>query len=125
MSEPVTHPDVLVVDDDDQIRAVLADLLTWEGYTVAIADNGEAALAQIERAAPRVMLLDMRMPVLDGWGVARELGRRELAIPTVVMTAAQDARRWAQEIGADAYLAKPFEIQDLMATLERLLAERC
>jgi CheY-like chemotaxis protein len=65
------------------------------------------------------------MPVLDGWGVARELHRRASAIPTVVMTAAQDARRWAQEIGADAYLAKPFEIQDLMATLERLLAERC
>jgi DNA-binding response OmpR family regulator len=61
----------------------------------------------------------MRMPVLDGWGFARELGARGMKVPIVVMTAAQDARRWADEIGADGYVAKPFDLTDLLAAVER------
>jgi CheY-like chemotaxis protein len=65
------------------------------------------------------MLLDMRMPVLDGWGVFRALVERAIRVPVVVMTAAQDARRWADEVGAAAHLAKPFDIDDLFGVVGR------
>jgi len=64
----------------------------------------------------------MRMPVLDGWGFARELAARGVKVPIVVMTAAQDARRWAEEIGAEGYVAKPFDLTDLLAAVERWAA---
>jgi DNA-binding response OmpR family regulator len=63
--------------------------------------------------------------VLDGWGFARAVRDRGVRLPIVVMTAAQDARRWAEEIGAQGYLAKPFEMPDLLAVVERLRAEPC
>ena len=116
---------VLVVDDDPGIRELVVQTLHFEGYEVAEASNGSEALDRIAEALPRVMLLDMRMPVLDGWGVARELKVRGLTLPVVVMTAAQDARRWATEIGADSYLAKPFELDDLVATVTGLVSAQC
>src|SRR3712207_9185350 len=74
----------------------------------------------VERERPAVVVLDMRMPVLDGWGFARALQARQIRLPILVMTAAQNARRWAEEIGADAYLAKPFDLTDLLSAVERL-----
>jgi DNA-binding response OmpR family regulator len=68
---------------------------------------------------PSVILLDMRMPVLDGWGFAERLRERRLPYPIVVMTAAESARRWAEEIGADAYIAKPFDVNELLQIIER------
>jgi CheY-like chemotaxis protein len=67
------------------------------------------------------VLLDMRMPIVDGWTFARELKARGLSIPTIVMTAAQDARRWAEEVEARGYLAKPFQLADLLAAVESIL----
>lgn len=116
---------VLVVDDDQAIRELVTDVLEDEGYPVRAAIDGEEALLAIEaiRAAdpdcPRVVLLDMKMPGLDGWGFARHLRERGLPISIVVMTAARDARQWAREIGADAYLAKPFQLDDLLAAVTR------
>lgn len=108
---------VLVVDDDQNIRETVCEILDLEGCAVAAASNGREALDQVEAWRPCVILLDMRMPVLDGWGVARELQARGLTIPIIVMTAAQDARRWAEEIAADAYLAKPFDLPALVETV--------
>jgi DNA-binding response OmpR family regulator len=65
------------------------------------------------------VLLDMRMPTLDGWGFASAMRDRGLKYPVVVVTAAENARAWAQEIGADAYLAKPFQLRDLLRVVER------
>ncbi|MGZ8512376.1 MAG: response regulator transcription factor, partial [Candidatus Limnocylindria bacterium] len=79
---------VLVVDDEPQIRATVAEMLEIEGYSVEEAANGADALRAIERQAPDLILLDMRMPVLDGWAFAAELNRRQVEIPIVVMTAA-------------------------------------
>ena len=110
---------VLVVDDDPEIRAVVADVLTMEECRVETARDGAEALARIEAARPCVVLLDMRMPVMDGWQVAAQLRERGLELPIVVMTAAHDARAWAEEIGADAVLAKPFELDELVATVTR------
>jgi len=110
---------ILVVDDDPDIRATVSEILDLEGCNVTAASNGLEALEQIETSPPCVVLLDMRMPVMDGWGVARELRARGVGIPIVVMTAAQDAGRWAREIAADAVLPKPFELDDLLDIVSR------
>ena len=112
--------DILVVDDEPALLAMVAEALEFEGYPVRTAANGAEALEAVERARPALVLLDMRMPVLDGWGFAREAARRGLQLPILVMTAAQDARRWAEEIGAAGYLAKPFELLDLLEAVEQL-----
>jgi two-component system chemotaxis response regulator CheY len=110
---------ILVVDDDPSIREVVAQILDFEGYPVQTATDGAQALDAVADARPSLVLLDMRMPVLDGWGFAHALRARGVHLPIVVMTAAQDARRWAEEIGAAGYLAKPFELPDLLAVVER------
>jgi CheY-like chemotaxis protein len=109
---------VLVVDDEMAIRDVIADALQLEGYPVATASNGIEALNVVERERPSVVLLDMRMPLLDGWGFARELQSRGIQVPIICLTAAQNARRWADEIGAATYLAKPFDLNDLLDVVE-------
>jgi two-component system, chemotaxis family, chemotaxis protein CheY len=105
---------ILVVDDDLSIRLAVTEILEFEGYQVTTAANGAEALETIERVRPSLVLLDMRMPVLDGWGFARELRKRGVKLPILVMTAAQSASRWAAEIGAQGYLAKPFDLVDLL-----------
>lgn len=106
-----------MVDDDPSIVAIVSDILISEGHEVVSAENGAVALAKVNGEA--LVLLDMRMPVLDGWGFAREFRAAGKRSPIVVMTAAENARRWAEEIGADGYLAKPFEIDALIAAVER------
>ena len=113
---------ILVVDDDPSILATVSEILEFEGYPVRTATNGAEALQVIEQEPPSLVLLDMRMPVLDGWGLARRLGERGVRLPIVVMTAAQDARRWAEEIGAAGYVPKPFELPELLDTVERFRA---
>ena len=113
---------ILVVDDDEVIRMTVAEALDLEGLPFVTATNGAEALAEVERSRPSVVLLDMRMPVLDGWEFARQLEDRGLDVPIIVMTAAQDAARWAQEVSAAACLAKPFELNDLLDAIDRMLA---
>ena len=112
---------VLVVDDDPAIRELVQQTLTDEGYHVVGAANGREALVQIAAAPPAVVLLDMRMPVLDGWGVARALREQAVAVPLVVMTAAPDATAWAREVAAADALAKPFALDNLVAVVRRFV----
>ncbi len=114
------EPLILVVDDDASILETVSSILAMEGYAVETATNGREALEKLGHTRPFLVLLDMRMPILDGWGFAREMKARGESVPIVVMTAAQDARRWANEIGAAAYVPKPFEVPDLLDTVERL-----
>jgi CheY-like chemotaxis protein len=111
---------VLVVDDEPDIRATVSAMLEAEGYDVIEATNGAEALMAMESSVPDLVLLDMRMPVLDGWGFASEVRRRGYRVPIVVMTAARDAARWASEIAAPAFLAKPFGFDDLISAVERV-----
>lgn len=113
---------ILIVDDDHAIRITLTEVLSEEGYEVVTATNGVEGLAAVEAAAPAVVLLDMRMPVMDGWAFARALRERGLSPPLVVMTAAQEAARWAAEIGATSVLAKPFDLTELLLMVERAAA---
>lgn len=110
---------VLIVDDEPDIRATVSAMLEIEGYRVDEAINGADALRVLEDRTPDLILLDMRMPVLDGWGFANELRQRGHRTPIVVMTAARDAARWASEIAASAFVAKPFGFDDLISAVER------
>ena len=109
---------ILVVDDDPSILEIVSEILTQEGYHVVKASDGEEALAAVRRSKPTLMLLDMRMPGMDGWAVARALHERDISIPIIVMTAAENAKKWADEIGAAGHLAKPFELDDLLRSVE-------
>jgi CheY-like chemotaxis protein len=113
---------ILIVDDDPSIRATVTEILEFEGYPVEAAANGAEALRSIERSRPSLVLLDMRMPVLDGWGFARALRERGMRLPILVMTAAQNARAWAEEIGADGFVAKPFDLPELLDAVDRVRA---
>lgn len=110
---------VLVVDDDPSILDTVTAILVSEGYRVMAASGGEQALALLGSWDPTLVLLDMRMPVLDGWAVARAMRERGSTVPIVVMTAAESAERWAAEIGAAGHLAKPFELDDLLDCVSR------
>jgi CheY-like chemotaxis protein len=105
---------VLIAEDERELREVLTEILQFAGYSTESTTNGSEALQALERISPVLILLDMRMPILDGWGFARELKRRGIKIPIVAVTAAQNARAWSQEIEADGFLAKPFELDDLL-----------
>jgi CheY-like chemotaxis protein len=104
---------VLVVDDDKDIRESLADILTEEGYEVAEAANGLQALAEIEREHPDVVLLDLMMPVMDGWKTLQILRRtpRHADVPIVILSAISAP-------GAADYIQKPISLDKLLALLE-------
>jgi two-component system, OmpR family, response regulator MprA len=116
-------PDVLLVDDDAPIRRMLERTLTAEGYaTTAVADGG-AALAQVERSLPDVIVLDVAMPGLDGLAVTRRLRAKGLAVPILLLTArdALHERVEGLDAGADDYLVKPFEVEELTARIRALM----
>ena len=113
------HCTVLVVEDDPAIRFNVAETLDMEGYQVITATNGAEGLVHVGEQSIDVVLLDMRMPVLDGWGFMRALRDRGLSLKVVVMTAAADAYRWAQEVEATGHLSKPFNLDALIAEVQR------
>ncbi|HEU5314529.1 MAG TPA: response regulator [Chloroflexota bacterium] len=123
----LAHPaaPILVVDDDSNIRELLCDALGDEGYDVLPAGNGQEALDSLRRLLPHrpgLILLDMNMPVLDGWGFAGAYRRFPMPpahAPIVVCTAGHAAARCAAEVGADGYLSKPFDLSTLFRTLDR------
>jgi len=114
---------VLVVDDDAPVRRMLERTLAAEGYSVATAGDGGAALAAIERSVPDVVVLDLGLPGVDGLSVCRRVRGKGLALPILLLTA-RDAvadRVVGLEAGADDYLVKPFASEELVARLRALL----
>jgi DNA-binding response OmpR family regulator len=113
---------ILVVEDDPDLLSLMEMILVEAGRRVRTAAEGGAALERAKEEMPALILLDMRMPGMNGWDFAREFrARHGAASPIVVVTAAENARRRAEEIGADAWLAKPFDIDDVLALVERFL----
>lgn len=108
-----------MVEDDTSILDMVLQILQSEGYPVVGAKNGAEGLAECDRRVPSLILLDMRMPRMDGWEFAAALRARGIASPVVVMTAAENAKRWADEVGADGYVVKPFEFLELLASVEK------
>ncbi|MBI3969780.1 MAG: response regulator [Chloroflexi bacterium] len=117
-----------MIDDESGIRDVVAEVLQDEGYAVDTAPNGAAALALLNKPgqpAPDLILLDMRMPEMNGWEFAEAYRQRPGPhAPIATLTAAIDASRYAAEIGADGFLGKPFEVDALLALVERLSSQR-
>jgi DNA-binding response OmpR family regulator len=115
---------VLVVDDEPQVVWVLQYSLEAEGYTTLSARDGAAALEAIDLFRPRLMLLDIMMPTLDGWTVLEELGRLPADVrPRVVVVSALSSlrdRARAAELGADAFCPKPFNVEDLIGVVHDL-----
>jgi two-component system response regulator MprA len=113
---------ILVVDDDENIRNLLQLLLEDEGFSVVLARNGREALDRVAEKRPRLVLLDLQMPEMSGWEAHERLRADCRNLPVVFMTAGEHARREAARHGADGYLAKPFEIDDVLRTVEQFVA---
>jgi CheY-like chemotaxis protein len=115
---------ILVVDDDPDLRRSLAEVLEEEGFEVSCARNGEEALRALQGSPPSAILLDLTMPVMDGWTFReRQRNDERLAhIPTVVISASFSDARSVSALEADAFLSKPFEVSRLTETLQRLCA---
>jgi DNA-binding response OmpR family regulator len=109
----------LVVDDDDQLRVVLAEYLRTEGFVVAEAAHGGEALEMARVALPDVLVLDVHMPRKDGASVLAEwIVTAELkAVPVVLMSAAADLAEIAERLGIRATLAKPFDLDALLGAI--------
>jgi two-component system response regulator MprA len=114
---------ILVVDDDAPIRRMLSRTLAAEGYAVEASPDGGTALAAVERSAPDLVVLDVAMPGVDGFAVARRLRDKGLAVPILFLTA-RDAvtdRVAGLDAGGDDYLVKPFAAEELLARIRALL----
>jgi two-component system, chemotaxis family, chemotaxis protein CheY len=110
---------VLVVDNDADLRNAVAAVLTECGFRVATAANGLQALHVVATERPTVVLLDMQMPVLDGVGFARRLAESGERVGIIVMSAFPVSQEELKEVGALAFIAKPFEINQLCHDLDR------
>ncbi|HYF40195.1 MAG TPA: type II/IV secretion system protein, partial [Gemmatimonadales bacterium] len=119
---------VLLVEDEEQLRRVMKDLLQREGYEVAEARDGVQALDEVDRFAPDVIILDLNLPGLDGYGVLQQLRSRPATrdIPVMVLTAKGDEDNEVRvfELGADDFVTKPFRARSLTARLEAVLGRR-
>lgn len=111
---------VLVVDDDPDIRELLFTALEDEGFEVVPAGNGQEALAIIKTFRPDVIVLDLMMPVMDGWQFAAELRNREEDIPIVLLSAARDLRTHAKALSAAEIIEKPFDLSELLPKIARV-----
>jgi CheY-like chemotaxis protein len=117
---------ILIADDYEDNRELLRLLLAAADYQVREARNGSECLAMAKEQPPDLIMMDLSMPVLDGWGVFRALktDERTAAIPCVAVTAYADSdRHRALKIGFSAYLSKPFRGGELLETVERLLSD--
>jgi CheY-like chemotaxis protein len=114
---------VLIVEDDGDFAQLLADVVEAGGHRAAVARNGHEALEYLRNGnRPTVILLDLAMPVMDGWEFRREQQKLPeiAAIPVVVLTAEEDARQKAAAIHAQGHLGKPVSVEELLGEVDRL-----
>jgi two-component system, OmpR family, copper resistance phosphate regulon response regulator CusR len=123
MSDAPMHDSVLVVEDDPDLLAVLPRILSTAGYVVRTASDGEDGLNKVLDDAPAIAILDVGLPKLSGYELARELRSRGYQFPVLMLTArvSVDDKVSGLDAGADDYLAKPFEYAELLARVKALL----
>lgn len=114
-------PEVLIVEDDSDIRDAVASLLERKGFRVRTAEHGAEALDQLEGPPPDVILLDLRMPVMDGAELVRRLRARGCVVPVVVMSAHADLEQLTERLDVQAVVRKPFDLHELMSALDQAL----
>jgi CheY-like chemotaxis protein len=120
-------PQILVVEDDAAIRGLVSEVLREDGYDVSEASNGLEALEAVSERRPDLIVLDLMMPVMDGWTFVEECrrSRRCEQVPIVVTSASHDLPRTAERLrsfGVRTCLAKPFDVDGLLALVERYVA---
>jgi CheY-like chemotaxis protein len=117
------RPRVLVIDDDDAVCEVLREALSEDGYAVATVPHGAAALELVKHHQPAVILLDLRMPIMDGWSFAEQY-RRAAKPPAmlILLSALKDIEVSAKRLGASAFIQKPFELDEVVQTIERCIS---
>jgi CheY-like chemotaxis protein len=124
----VNAPRVLFVEDDKDVQVPISQILELLGYEVACADNGQAGVDKAENWRPDVILMDVRMPVMDGPEAIRALRSKSdtESIPVFVLSAFTDAKTRAscKEAGADGFFAKPLDIDKVHAAIKKTLAQR-
>ena len=114
--------DILVVEDDNNIAALIRMYLEKEGFAVRLAPDGGRAMDEFHAREPDLILLDVMLPVLDGWGVCTRV-RETSKCPIIMLTAKGEVSDRIQglEMGADDYLVKPFEMKELIARINAVL----
>jgi two-component system chemotaxis response regulator CheY len=115
-------PTVLIVDDEAATRKMLVEVLSLEGFPTETAANGQEALDILSRSGPRVILLDLLMPVLDGWGVMASLDAQPetRAQHKIILVSAWTNLENANTLAVDGRLAKPFTVPQLLSLIEPL-----
>ena len=121
-----TIPVVLLVDDSKDERDMYTQQLVATGYSVQVAENGEDALQRVAAQVPDVVIMDLAMPVLDGWEATRRLKEMHPSVPVIVLsghTGGEEGRR-AKEAGSDVLLTKPFGLEALELAVRIVLKRR-
>jgi CheY-like chemotaxis protein len=120
----MTAQPILVVDDDPAILDLIAQVLLEEGYEVLAVSNGQTAVDLARKVRPHLILLDLMMPQMNGWQVTAALKSdpQTRAIPILLLSARREMARTANELGVTAYLEKPFDLDDLLSRVQRILA---
>ena len=119
---PAMAKKALIVEDDANIRELLRLYLEKDGFEVSGAADGAAGLREFKRARPDIILLDIMLPVLDGWQVCREI-RREASTPIIMITAKGETtdKITGLEMGADDYIVKPLEMKEVIARVHAVM----
>jgi DNA-binding NtrC family response regulator len=116
---------LLLIEDDPTILRVVGEILSDAGHAVTPTSGGVAALQSIDAGfRPDLVVLDMRMPDIDGWELRRQLDDRGLDLPLFVMTAARDAAASATDVRAVGHIAKPFDIDEFVLAVAGALDHR-
>ncbi len=115
---------MLVVDDEPQVRATVSEALALEGYAVSEASNGAEALALLATVRPEAIVLDLWMPIMDGWAFRRAQLASHPQIPVIVVSALDLSSERLEELRADALIGKPFDLDMLYAAVQDVLARR-
>ena len=117
-------PRVLIADDEPTLRSLLKTNLRLEGFETLTASNGAEALRVIREEAPDVVLLDVMMPVMDGWQVLEELSKsnhRHTKVILITAKASTEAQLQGWELGCDEYLTKPFDLDDMIDRISEVV----
>jgi CheY-like chemotaxis protein len=119
----MTAQPILVIDDDPAILDLIAQVLLEEGYEVLAVSNGQTAVDLARKLHPHLILLDLMMPEMNGWQVTSVLKAdpQTRAIPILLLSARRDMARTANELAVTAYLEKPFDLDDLLSRVQRIL----
>lgn len=116
---------VLVVDDEDALRMVLSSELSSSGYEVATASDGDEAVAAVQNKKFDLILLDIKMPKVDGFEVLKFIKKNQPDVKVIMLTGFADLKNAieSKKHGAEDFVSKPYDLVDLLTTIERVLSE--